>query len=125
MYRWGSVHIDRNGRLALFLAELEQTSAAFDLDSARALLAELLNRIEDAHSDAPNDPRNWRTDGRIYPPEDDFERASARPGTRLFYSKGHSLWFAANGAIRIEVRGGTDSGRVLLDKPGADGALCP
>ena len=115
----------RSQRLTFFLAELAHAPAAHDVASARALLANILNRIEDAHSGAPNDPKNWKTDGRIYPPEDDFERASPLPDTKLFYSKAHRIWFAANGAIRIEVRGGADSGRVILDKPGADGASCP
>ena len=117
--------MNRSQRLALFLAALEQAPAAHDLASARALLERILNEIEDAHSGVDFDPVNWMKHDRIYPPQDDFERASARPDTKLFYAKAHSIWFAANGAIRIEGRRGTDDGRVLLDKPGADGAVCP
>lgn len=117
--------MDRKQRFALFLAALEQAPSASDRASARELLTTILNAIEDAHSGAPYDPANWMTDGRLYPPQDDFEQASSRLDAQLFYSKGHSIWFAANGAIRIEVRGGPDRGRVVLDKPGPDGALCP
>ena len=104
---------------------MAQTPAAHDQVSARLLLAKTLNGIEDAHSGEPFDPRNWMKHDRIYPPEDDFEKVSHRPGSALFQTKGHSIWFGDNGAIRIEVRLGPERGRVELDKPGADGALCP
>ena len=117
--------MDRKQRLALFLAATEQAPPASDPASARVLLAQELNGIEDAHSGAPFNPANWMTDGRIYPPQDDQEQPSPIAGAALFYSRGHRIWIGDNGAIRIEIRRAPDIGRVVLDKPGADGKLCP
>lgn len=117
--------MDRKQRFALFLAALEQAPSASDRASARVQLAIILNEVEDAHSGAPYDPPNWMTDGRMYPPEDDFEQPSPIAGAALFHSLRHGIWIADNGAIRIEVRRGQDKGRIELDKAGADGKLCP
>ena len=116
--------MDRKQRFALFLAALDDAPAAVDRAAARSLIAEVLNRIEDAHSGAPYDPPNWMTDGRMYPPDDDFEQPSPIAGAALFHSLRHRIWIADNGAIRIEVRRGQDSGRIELDKAGVDGKLC-
>ena len=117
--------MDRSQRFALFLAELEQAPLAVDVASARRLLEDILNRIEEAHSGVPYDPEKWMTDGRMYPPHDDFEQPCPIAGAVLFHSLGHAIWFAANGAIRIERRRGSNKGQIDLDKPGADGKLCP
>jgi hypothetical protein len=112
-------------RFALFLAAMEEAPAARDLASARALLEDMLNRIENAHSGVPFDPEKWKTDGRMYPPLDDEERISPIPDTSLFISRKHRIWIGANGAVRIERRLPPNPGFVELDKPGGDGKLCP
>ena len=117
--------MDRSQRFALFLAALKEAPTAHDRASARTLLANTLNRIEEAHSGVPYDPEKWMTDGRMYPPRDDLEQPCPLAGAVLFHSLGHAIWFAANGAIRIEGRRGSNKGRVDLDKPGADGSVCP
>jgi hypothetical protein len=117
--------MDRSQRLALYFAELKQAPAAHDRASAHALLAKILNGIEDAHSGVPNDPENWMTDERLYPPQDDQEQPSPIAGAAVFLARGHSIWIGDNGAIRIENRRQPHRGRIELDKPGADGALCP
>ena len=117
--------MDRKQRFALFLVALEQAPSASDRASARELLTRLLNEVEDAHSGSPYDPPNWMTDGRMYPPEDDNNKVSTVSGASLFYTKGHRVWFGDNGSIRLEVRRGPGKGRIELDKPGADGRLCP
>jgi hypothetical protein len=117
--------MNRSQRFALFLAALREAPAAHDRVSARELAAEILNRIEEAYSGEPFDPRNWMKHDRMYPPNDDSERKSARPGMTLFLTKGHRIWFGDNGAIRIEVRIAFDGMPAELDKPGADGAICP
>ena len=116
--------MNRSQRFALFLAALEEAPAAHNRASARLLLADTLNRIEEAHSGVPYDPEEWMSDGRMYPPHDDFEQPCPLAGAVLFHSLGHAIWFAANGAIRIEVRRRLNRGRVELDKPGTDGKLC-
>ena len=115
----------RSQRFALFLTALEGAPPAHDRASAHRLLAETLNRIEDAHSGVVNDPDNWITDERLYPPQEDQEQPSPIPGATLFYSRGHNIWIGDNGAVRFEVRRRPHSGRIELDKPGANGALCP
>lgn len=117
--------MDRSQRFALFLAELKTAPPAQDRAAARALVAETMNRIEDAHSGVPFDPAQWMNDGRLYPPHDDYEQASPVVDAALFHSLGHRIWFGDNGAIRIEVRKGAHTGRVELDKPGVDGEPCP
>lgn len=84
-----------------------------------------MNGVEDAHSGVPNDPDNWMINDRMYPPQDDQEQVSTVKGATLFHARRHSIWIGDNGSIRIEVRLGPDRGLILLDKPGADGALCP
>jgi hypothetical protein len=117
--------MNRSHRFALFLAELEKAPAAHDQASARALLGDIMNRIEEAHSGVPYDPEKWMTDGRMYPPHDDFEQPCPLAGAVLFHSLGHAILFASNGAIRIEGRRRPNKGRIALDKPGADEKLCP
>lgn len=117
--------MNRKQRIALFLSALKDASPAHDEASARSLLANILNSVEDAHSGALYDPENWMAHDRMYPPQNDFRRAGAPAGTELFHTQGHRIWFGSNGAIRIEVRKGRDGGRVELDKPGADGERCP
>lgn len=115
--------MDRKQRFALFVAALEEAPAASDRASARELVTRILNAIEDAHSGALYDPPNWMTDGRMYPPHDDFEQPSPVAHAALFHTVGHRVWIADNGAIQIEVRKGQHSCRVELDKAGADGAF--
>jgi hypothetical protein len=117
--------MNRSQRFALFLAALEEAPAARDQASARALLEDIMNRIEEAHSGVPFDPEKWMTDGRMYPLLDDQERDSRIAGTSLFYSFKHNIWLGGNGAIRIERRLPPNPGLVELDKPGHNGALCP
>lgn len=114
--------MDQHGRFALFINELEAAEPATDAQEARNLLERVLNEVEDRHSGVPFDPGAWRNDGRMYPPHDDFEYASAVAGVRLFKSKGHDIWFGSNGALRIARRG---AGSVVIDKPGRDGGFVP
>jgi hypothetical protein len=113
--------MDRTERIALFIAALKEAQPETDCTSARKLLDDTLNKIEDSHSGASFDPDNWMSDGRMYPPQDDSEPRSDILGARLFYSRGHRLYFGRNGAIRIENRTGPDRGKIVLNKPGRDG----
>lgn len=117
--------MNRSQRFALFLAELEAAPAAHDQASARLLLEDILNRIEEAHSGVPFDPEKWMTDGRMYPPQEDQEKVSPIAGTSLFFSFKHRIWIGDNGAVRIERRIQPNLGLVELDKPGIDGKQCP
>lgn len=106
-------------RFALFVAAMNTTSPSRTFDEARTRLAATLDAIEDQHSGVPNNPATWLTDGRMYPPGDDYRRTVAgRPGLQRFRSRGHNTYIGDNGAIRIEVVG---TRAVVLDLPGQDG----
>lgn len=116
--------MERGERFALFVQEMEEAAPAASFEEARQLLEARLNQIEDAHSGVPYSPENWRDDGRMYPPQDDSERQSPLAGVRVFRTRGHRVWIAANGAIRITTAG-TLQERIVLDKAGKDGGSCP
>jgi hypothetical protein len=111
--------MDRPLRFELFLQRLKQQAAVTSADAARDLMESCLNQVEDEHSGVPFAPQNWQTDGRMYPPQDDRERASGKPAIRRFQTRGHWIEFGDNGAIRISAA--LPSRAVVLDKPGADG----
>ena len=60
--------MDRYARLQLFYERLQAAAAASTRDESYALLCVTLNAVEDEHSGVPNNPDNWQTDGRLYPP---------------------------------------------------------
>lgn len=61
----------------------------------------------------------WRTDGRLYPPQEDRRYAvPGRPDLRRYRSVKRSIYAGENGALQIEDMA---VGLVVLDKPGADG----
>jgi hypothetical protein len=85
---------------------------------AMELLRFTVNAVEDELSGVPYDPRNWRSDGRLYPPLDDSVREVAgRPHVKRFRSFRHNTFIAANGAIEIQ----TIDGAIEFSKRGADG----
>ncbi len=106
----------KSERIAEFFRRLEAAPLPADFASARALVEATLNAVEDELSGAPFNPANWRTDGRMYPVQDD-NVSDAGDGIQRLRSKGHDIFIGANGAIEIRLRGGD----VVLSKPGADG----
>src|SRR5258708_6766190 len=88
---------------------------------ARFALEEIMRAVEDEHSDCPENPLAAAspdpTDGRMYPPDDSFEKPSGSVDVRLFRHKRHSTYIGKNGALRI-VRA---SGSVEIDLCGIDG----
>jgi hypothetical protein len=113
--------MDKRKRFGLFVRELEEAAPAATFEEARLLLETILNGVEDRHSGVPYNQATSQFDGRMYPPHDDFEKPSGIDGVRMFKTRGHRVFFASNGAIRIE----SVIGEVVLDKPGKDGGLCP
>jgi hypothetical protein len=105
-------------RLQEFLERLEAAPPASSADEALGLIVSVLNAVEDELSGVPFRPENWRTDGRLYPPQEDARvKCPERPSLRKYRSKGHYNYIGLNGSIRIE----TLEAGVLLDKPGQDG----
>jgi len=105
-------------RLQIFLQRLQAAPAANSADDAVSLLATTLNTVEDELSGVPYRPELWKTDGRMYPPQEDSRvKFPERPLLRKYRNKGHYEFIGINGSIRIE----TLDAEVLLDKPGQDG----
>ena len=115
--------LTKAARLRLFLARLAAAPAAASHNEALALIAAVLYAVEDEHSGVPANPANWRTDGRMYPPQFDYARASAElPGVTTYRSVAHRTLIASNGAITIiELSTST----VLIEKAGGDGKGLP
>ena len=102
----------------MFLQRLQAAPPASSADEAFALLAKTLNAVEDEFSGVPNRPEHYRTDGRLYPPQEDRRaKCPERPSLRKYWSTAHISFFGINGSIRVE----TSEGEVVLDKPGQDG----
>ena len=105
-------------RLQTFLQRLEAAPPASSADEALDLLAKTLNAVEDEFSGVACRPENWRTDGRMYPPQEDARvKRADRPSLRKYRNKGHYDFVGLNGSIRIE----SLDAETLLDKAGLDG----
>lgn len=110
--------LSKSKRLQKFLERLQAAPAAKSADEAFGLLARTLNEVEDEFSKVPNRPELWKTDGRMYPPQEDARlKSPERPSLRKYRSKSHLDFIGANGSIRIE----TLDAELLLDKRGQDG----
>ena len=110
--------LPKQKRLEILFKRLEVAPPTNSADEALELLAITLNAVEDEHSGIPHNPDAWKDDGRMYPPQEDNRRGVAgRPSLRRYRSAKHNTFIGLNGSIGIE----TVEGKVLLDKPGADG----
>lgn len=105
-------------RLAELFRRLEAASPANSATGAKLLLDSMLNAVEDELTGVPFDPAAWRTQDRMYPPQEDNRRVvPGRPDVARYRSRSHNTYIGENGAIEIL----TDSGELLFRKPGADG----
>ena len=106
-------------RFAEFIRRLRTLPPASDHDQVRGQIADTLNTVEDEHSGVPFDPVHWRTDGRMYPVEDDSAAdVDGHPDVTAYRSRGHETFISKNGAFEIrDLR----SGQVTVEKPGSDG----
>jgi hypothetical protein len=96
--------MDKYARLALFYERLQSAPAASTHDEAYALLCTTLNGVENEHSGVPYDPANWRTDGRLYPPQTDRVYAvEGFLGVLRYNSFKHDTYIASNGAIEARI----------------------
>jgi hypothetical protein len=110
--------ITKAQRLTEFLRRLRWAAPPSDAQEAFDLIARTLNAVEDEFSATPFEPSAWQTDGRLYPPQADSQRAvPGRADVTRYRSRSHNTFIAENGAIEIQ----TIDGVVLLSKPGADG----
>jgi hypothetical protein len=105
-------------RLAEILRRLAAATPAASHDEAYRLLCDTIDAVEDEMTTTPNNPQDYATDGRIYPPQADRRhRVKGRPDLVRYESRGHDTFIGDNGAITVARKDRT----IALDKPGADG----
>ena len=94
--------MDIKARLQLFYVRLGAAPAANTHDEAFALIAAILNAVEDEHSGLPNKPSRER-DGRMYPPQmDSVREVKGSPGVLRYRNSNHNTFIASNGAIEVQ-----------------------
>jgi hypothetical protein len=111
--------ISKEERLAEFLRRLGSAPAAKAFEEAYSQICNILNEVEDELTAIPNEPENWQTDGRLYPPKLDNVRTVPSEGAiKRFRSVGHNTFIGENGSIEIEV---IQTKEVIFSKAGEDG----
>lgn len=112
------MNVSKEERFQEFLNRLRSAESVESETEALEVIDEALASVEDEMTDIPNEPANWQTDGRMYPPEADNARdVEKRPDLIRYRSRGHNTLIRDNGAI--EIRDLDD--RVLFSKTGKDG----
>lgn len=102
-----------------FLNRLRRALPSRTEAEARQLIAETLNQVEDELTDIPFDPARWRTDGRMYPVQDDnASEVEGSPEVTSYRSRKHETLIRSNGAFEIR---DAITHEVVLAKTGADG----
>ena len=90
-------------RFQIFLGRLSAAPPASSAHESFNLLTQTLNAVEVEFSGVPYHPGNWRTDGRMYPPQaDSLVKNPENPDVRKYRSKGHYTYVGPNGSLRIE-----------------------
>lgn len=111
--------LGKDERLVVFYHRLTHAPAAKNADDAKRLLDETLNQVEDELTDVPNNPDDWRSDGRMYPAQEDALRdVQGRPDLRRYRHVVHDTFIRDNGAIELVSR---TTSAVVFSKVGADG----
>jgi regulator of sirC expression with transglutaminase-like and TPR domain len=105
-------------RLQEIYRRLAQAPPAATFAEMRAQLAAIIHDVEDRLTDIPHDPASWRTDGRIYPVQDDNLFAVAdHPRVKLLRARKNRVYIGDNGSVEIHHASGT----VAIRKAGANG----
>lgn len=112
----------KSERMAEILRRLEAAPAAADAASARKLIKDTIDRVEDELTGLPYllDPAKPpdKNDPRMYAPLDDNRHdVPDRPDVVRFRSTRHNTYVASNGAFEIQELDKT----VVCRKPGKDG----
>ena len=88
-------------RIELIFEAIGAAPCCNSADEVLDLIKREMNAVEDAHSGVPENPENWQTDGRLYPPQEDHRRGDPAPGLRRYRSKGHVSLISDDGALKI------------------------
>lgn len=110
--------VPKSIRLEEFAARLRAAPPAATAEEALTQLSDILNEVEDEMTSIPYNLAEWRTDGRLYPPQDDSRHSvPGHPRVVRYRSKEDNTFIGANGSIEIQ----RVDKSVRVDKAGADG----
>lgn len=111
--------IPKHVRLQVFLERLRSAEPVATGEEAKRLIDETLNEVENRLTDIPYDPTQWRTDGRMYPVQDDNAGdVDGYPEVTSYRSRKHETLVRENGAFEIR---DANTQEVLIAKAGSDG----
>jgi hypothetical protein len=106
-------------RLQEFFVRLGRWGPFTSFEEAYEHLVSTLEAVEDELTGIPNNPQNWKNDGRLYPPQrDNWFEVPGRSGITRMRTKAHNVFIASNGAIEIRT---VKTGQVVFSKPGFNG----
>lgn len=110
---------DKEYRLKMIEARLSDAAPFAGGAQARRRLEQIMKEVEDEFSGIPENPNAATSppDGRMYPPNDNFEVMSNIPSVRVFRQLRHRTSFGDNGALRIT----KSDGSLMVDLAGEDG----
>jgi hypothetical protein len=112
------MEVPKRERLEEFFRQLSAAPSTGTSEEGLMQLASILEAVEDELTDIPNDPENWQTDQRLYPPQKDAAReVPGHPLVKRFRSRRHNVYVGENGSLEIVAL----SGRIEVRKPGLDG----
>ena len=112
--------VSKRDRICEVFKRLSEGAPFRNDTEARRILTETMIDVEDRLSGILQNPdaaAGMGTDGRMYPPDDKFEKPSGSEMVRLFKQRGHLTYFGKNGSLRIE---GPEN-KIEIDLAGEDG----
>ncbi len=110
--------LSKAARLTEFYDRFQSAPPCANATDALQQLCAILNAVEDEFSGVANQPDNHRSDGRMYPPQDDAAReVDGRSELTRYRSRAHNTYISSDGAVLIM----TTSNKVLFSKPGSSG----
>lgn len=112
------MEVSKRERLKELFRRLAGAPEAGSSQEALDQLANVLNGVEDELTNIPFNPERWRSDGRIYPPqEDNVVEVAGHPRVKRYRTVAHYVYIGANGSIEIVALDGT----LEFRKVGTDG----
>ena len=102
------MEVPKRERLKELFRRLGDAPEAGSSQEALDQLANVLNGVEDELTDIPFSPERWRSDGRIYPPqEDSVSEVPGHPHVKRYRTVAHYVYIGANGSTEIVALDGT------------------
>jgi len=109
----------RELRLQEFFSRLERQDPFSTRDQAYSALVSTLEEVEDELTGIENDPSQWQSDGRLYPPQEDhWVPEDGYPSITRMRTRGHYVLISTNGALEIQ---DIKTENVVFSKAGSNG----